>query len=176
MIVSLGISALLGIVVFLFGDFGDMEFRLLLTTLTVGGYSVTGLCCAVVYERRRFTSLALTGMIVSVFGFLFTVSVIWKAIAFEASWEALLIFIILAFSTAHSCLLLLIESDETIVNPSLSATITFIAIVALMLIVLVVLAGEVYGFYYRLLGVFAILDVLGTVVTPILDKVSPSHG
>ena len=80
MIISLSISALIGIFVFLFGDFGETEAKLLLTTLTIGGYSLTGLCCSVLYEKRKFTPLAISGMIISTVGFLFTVMVIWKAI------------------------------------------------------------------------------------------------
>jgi len=172
MIVSLSISALIGIFVFLFGDFGETEFKLLMTTLTIGGYSLTGLCCSVLYEKRKFTSLALSGMVISIIGFLYTVLVIWEAIDLDDSWKALIIFIVLAASTAHACLLLLIKTEKSLVNGALSATIIFISIVALMLIILVLNEFDDVGeFYFRLLGVFAILDVLGTIVTPILNKV-----
>jgi len=174
MIISLSISALIGIFVLLVGDFGEIELRLLLTTLTIGGYSLTGLCCSVLYEKRKFTPLAFSGMVISVIGFLFTVLVIWEAIDIgnDFTWKALLIFIILAASTAQSCLLLPIKSDKSLVNGSLSATIIFISTVALMLIILVLNEfGDVGEFYFRVLGAFAILDVLGTIVTPILNKV-----
>lgn len=174
MIISLSISALIGIFVFLFGDFGRTEFRLLMTTLTIGGYSLTGLCCSVLYKKRKFTPLALSGMVISVIGFLYTVLVFWEAIDldYDFTLKALIIFIILAASTAHSCLLLLIKSEKSLVNSALSATIVFISIVAFMLIILILNELDGVGdFYFRLLGVFAILDVLGTIVTPILNKV-----
>ncbi len=173
MIISLSISALIGIFVFLFGDFGETEARLLLSTLAIGGYSLTGLCCSVLYEKRKFTPLAISGMIISVIGFIYTLLMIWEAIDFwdEGSWKTLIIFIVLAFSTAHSCLLLLIKSDKTLVNGALSATIIFVSIVALMLIVMTLNEFDLGEFSFRLLGVFAILDVLGTIVTPILNKV-----
>ncbi len=174
MIISLSISALIGIFIFLLGDFGETEFRLLMTTLTIGGYSLTGLCCSVLYEKRKFTPLALSGMVVSIIGFLYTVLVIWEAIDFGNYFtlKALIILIVLAASTAHSCLLLLIKSEKSLVNSALSATIIFVSIVALMLIILVLNKFDGVGeFYFRLLGVFAILDVLGTIVTPILNKV-----
>ena len=53
MVISLSISALIGIFVFLLGDFGETDFKLLMTTLTIGGYSLTGLCCSVLYEKRK---------------------------------------------------------------------------------------------------------------------------
>jgi hypothetical protein len=172
MIISLSISALIGIFIFLLGDFGETEFRLLMTTLAIGGYSLSGLCCSVLYEKRKFTPLALSGMVISIIGFLYTVLVIWEAIDLDDSWKALIIFIVLAASTAHSCLLLLIESEKSLVNSALSATIIFISIVTLMFVIIVLNGFDDVGeFYFRLLGVFAILDVLGTIVTPILNKV-----
>jgi len=174
MIISLSISALIGIFVFLLGDFGDTEFSLLMTTLTIGGYSLTGLCCSVLYERRKFIPLALSGMAISIIGFLYTVLVIWEVFDLygDSTWKALIIFIILAASTAHSCLLLLIKSEKSFVRIALSATVIFTSIVAIMFIILVLNEAHDMGeFYFRLLGVFAILDVLGTIVTPILNKV-----
>jgi len=174
MIISLSISALIGIFIFLFKDFGETEFRLLMTTLTIGGYSLIGLCCSVLYEKRKFIPLALSGMVISVIGFLYTVLVIWETIDLDNdfTWKFSIIFIVLAASTAHSCLLLLIKSEKSLVNSALSATIIFISIVAFMLVILVLNEFDVVSeFYFRLLGVFAILDVLGTIVTPILNKV-----
>lgn len=96
----------------------------------------------------------------------------WEVMDLDGSWQALLIFIILAGSIAHACLLLLISPEKSLVRGSLVATIICIAIVACMLIFIV--ADEFFSggdFYFRLLGVFVILDVLGTIVTPILHKV-----
>lgn len=174
MIISLSISALIGIFVFLLGDFGKTELRLLMTTLTIGGYSLTGLCCSVLYEKRKFASLALSGMVVSVIGFLYTILVVWEAIDLDDDfvWKILIIFIVLAASAAHSCLLLLIKPKKLLVNGALLATIFFVLIVAFMLVILIFSGFDDVGeFYFRLLGVFAILDVLGTIVTPILNKV-----
>jgi hypothetical protein len=83
---------------------------------------------------------------------------------------------ILAFSTAYASLLLLIKSDKTIVNVSLATTLLFLSLVVLELIILVL--GEFHKIdtiWYRVLGVFAILAVLGTIVTPIILKVTSLH-
>jgi len=172
LIASLSISALIAIFVFLFGNFGETEFKLLFTTLTVGGYSLTGLCSSVLYDRRKYLPLAFSGIIVSAIGFLITVGAIWEIVDFDDVWKSVIIFIILAVSIAHSSLLLLARSTKNSVNVCLSATIIFIVIVALMLIYLVLneFPHRTDEFFYRLLGVFAVLDVLGTIVTPILKK------
>ena len=64
LIVSLSISALLGIIIFLVGNFDEIQVRILLTTLTVGGFSLTGLCCATLLEKKRFSAFAIMGMII----------------------------------------------------------------------------------------------------------------
>jgi len=179
MIISLSISALIGIFVFLFGNFRDTEAKILSTTLSIGGFSLTGLCCSILYEKRKFIGFSFFGMASSILGFLTSILVIWEFVdVFEGffditGWGKLaLTLIILAFSSAHACLLLLINPEKSSVKYSLFATLLFIGIVALMLILLVFEIIDNPGeFYFRLLGVFAILDVLGTIVTPILNKV-----
>ena len=177
MIVSLSISALIGIAVFLLGVFEETELKLLMTTLTIGGFSLTGLCCSVLYEKRRFIPLAILGMMVSFLGFIFTSSVIWGIIDWQVIYsshlfEILITFVILATSTAQACLLLLIRSEKMSIDVMLAITLVFVLIVALMLIFLVFnIYNHIGEFYFRILGVFVILDFLGTVITPILKKI-----
>lgn len=175
LIISLSLSALLGIIIFLVGNFGEIQVKILLTTLTFGGTSLTGLCCATLFEKRRFPTFAVISLILSVWACLFITLTIWldESFFFEDSWKVMIISIILAFSAAHISLLLLIRSNKTLVNSLLSMTILFIGLVALELIVLTL--GEfdnVDDIWWRVLGVFAILDVLGTIVTPITLKVT----
>jgi hypothetical protein len=171
MIVSLSIAALIGIIIFLAGSFGELEAKILFTTLAIGGFSLTALCSSVLYDRHQHVVFSIVGMIVAVIGFLVVTFIIWTE-GFGL-WKTGITLIILSGSIAQSSLLLLIDSRKTIVNVSLSVTLLFIAITATMFIVLVVSDLEIaLGIYYRLLGVFAILDVLGTIVTPIILKVT----
>src|SRR3989344_4691879 len=102
LISSLILSALVAIFVFLIGNFGDTEVRLLLTTLTIGGYSLTGLCSSMLYDKNKYAGFAVLGIIVAVFGFLVTVGVIWEVFELDETWKAALIFMVLSFSIAHS--------------------------------------------------------------------------
>ncbi len=173
MIISLSLSALIGIILFLIGDFGEIESKILFTTLTIGGFSLTALCSSALYDKHRYVAFSSLGMIIAVIGFLSTTTAIWEILDFDDIWKMIIISIILSASIAHSSLLLLIKSEKTIVNVSLVSTLLFISIVAIMLIVLVLSEFDLdFEFYYRLLGVFAILDVLGTIVTPIILKVT----
>lgn len=171
LISSLSLSALVAIFVFLVGDFGETEVRLLLTTLTIGGYSLTGLCSSVLYDKRKYATFALLGILVAVIGFLVTVGAIWEIVDLKDLWKGVLIFITLSFSIAHSSLLLPAQSENRLINSLLSVTIIFIGVVAGMFVNLIVGEFDDFsGFYFRLLGVFAVLDVLGTIVVPVLRR------
>ena len=173
-IVALSVSALIGIIIFLIGDFGETEVKVLSTTLAIGGFSITALGCSTIHERDEFRAFSLIGMLISVFGFLFTVSAIWVLFESNHNWvgQALFTFIILAVSTAHSALLLQIRAKTKNIKYFLIATIICISIVGLMLIKTTINNFGESDIFFRLLGVFAILDVLGTIATPILNKIT----
>jgi len=173
MIFSLIISALIGISVFLFGKFGEIEMKLLLTTLTIGGFSLTGLCSSTLYYKNKYLFFSKTGMIMAVVGFIISTCTIWEILNLTNIWKWIIISIILSMSISHSSLLLLIQSRKTNVKFSLALTLLFISIVTIMLITLVLNGFDIDSeIYFKSLGIFAILDILGTLITPILLKVT----
>lgn len=172
LVIALSISALIGIFVFLVGDFGDTEIRLLVTTVTIGGFSLTGLCSATIQYRNNLNPFSIIGMLISVIGFFITLLTIWEIFVFENILKTMLIFIILSIATAHISLLLLITSKTGKLKYSLIGTIVFVSIVACMLIKSTITEFGESEFYFRLLGVFSILVVLGTIATPVLNKVT----
>jgi len=170
-IVSLCATAIVGIWIFLFGTFGDLEGRLLFTTITIGAYSLTALCNSALFGRQRVELVGYLGIAISIAGFLYTTLVIWDFFDIGYSWKGIFIFAFLAFSLAHTSLLMLVYLRNYLVMSVLSATICSILIVAGMLIFLVVYEKDIPEVYFRVLGVFAILDVFGTIMTPILSKI-----
>lgn len=175
LISSLSISALVAIFIFLFGNFGEIEFKLLITTLSVGGFSLTGLCSSLILAKKNLSYVAYSGILCSITGFLLSTLILWGELSEAFYFKLLLIFIIASFSTAHSSLLLLALKNKKMVDTITVITIIFITLVALMLVYLVLnldngIPGE---FYFRMLGVFAVLDILGTITTPIIRKLRP---
>jgi hypothetical protein len=171
-ITSLVISALIGILVILLGSFGEIQARILLTTLAIGIFSITSLANLRNLESqhisyRRFAELSIA---FSLLAMLFTLSLIWISVE-HTPWKPALTFFVLAVSTAHASLLLPSRSRSTLLDVAVTATLACIAFVAGFLIYLIIVENTGVGeFFYRLLGVFAILDVLGTIVTPILAR------
>lgn len=176
LVASLCLGALVGIVVLLFGNWGELEAKILLTTLTIGGFSLTGLCSSALLEKKTAASFALSGISVSLIGFLFTTLSIWELITFPSLWKLLTCLITISFSMAHSSLLLLPHPKNQITKIISYITISFIWIVALMFVFLLLeIIRRPPDLYFRLMGVFAVLDVLGTITTPILTKLLNSE-
>jgi len=77
LIVALVASALVGIYVFLVGDFGRTEVKILLTLLSVSYFNVTSLACAAVLEKAKGRVLAPVGLALGILGILVFIPAIW---------------------------------------------------------------------------------------------------
>ena len=171
LVASLAVSGLMGIFIFLFSDFGDTQVKLLFTTLGIGGCSLTGLCSATLFGKPAFKLFSSFGIVVALLCFGVVVFTIWSEISvFENSWKILVSLIVLTVTLAHISLLLNLNTVNALVKNVLIATVACIAIVSGMLFFMIYGNSDPDDFFYRLLGVFAILDVVGTIVTPILNR------
>ncbi|MGK9147289.1 hypothetical protein KXS11_06655 [Plantibacter flavus] len=175
-IVSLSLTALLGIVVLFTGDFGEVQGRILLTALLVAGFSITALCdLALAGRALRF--VAVIGVCVALVALVLGVIVIWHDWSGGGFGDVLRWFAISgiwALSLAQANLLLLLaHRRHLVIQAGLLATIVFIAIVAILLSLPILTNGEIPGAvaddYWRGFGVAVILDALGTIVVPVLS-------
>lgn len=98
---------------------------------------------------------------------------IWEIFNFDfldnLLWKFVLTCILLSISFGHICLLLLINSTEKIVKIFRNGTITLSIIMDLFLLIEIFVETELN---WKLLSILAILMVLGTIVTPLLDKLN----
>lgn len=166
---ALCLAALVSIAIFLFGSFGETETRLLATALAVAGYSLTGLAAATRIGRRPGW-LGPLGIGVSGFGFFLTTSLIWVAPEGDLLSRLAGSVTVLAIAIAHASLLLPRHPDRRVTASVLAATLAMLALLAAMLITLMLFALEPGDWYFRWLGVVAVLTVLGTLLVPILRK------
>ena len=162
-IASFSIAALLGIVALLGGGaFGETEAKILLTTVIVGVESLAVLCYLSVADRPT-AWVGIMGVGVSVVPFGLALWLTWVDLFDGDLWPTLGSGITVAASLAQVCLLLALVARHRI-GPALAATFVTIAIVAAMIIV-VIFDGDSYDdTFWRIFGIVAILDVLGTVV------------
>ncbi|MFQ6027508.1 MAG: hypothetical protein ACE5Q6_08455 [Dehalococcoidia bacterium] len=175
-LVSLVVTALIGIGIFILGDFGDTQVRLLLTTLVIGGFSLTGLANALRGGAWWLWALRPVGVAASVIALVMVLLRVWGVFPDErATWQSLGTLTVLAVTLAHISLLGLLRPQANLVRLWRTG-----ALVAAATLAALIVAGlfEFFdnGFrepYFRLLGVVAILDVLGTIGLAPLSRLTP---
>jgi hypothetical protein len=181
MIAALSFSALLGIWVILFGQGSEIEGKILLTTTSIGGFSLLSLCCSLLIEKSGKQSvISWLGFVSCIGGFLAALLLIWFQEIFDFNIELLLkwllIFIIFSVSFAHMSILLLIKPQKLSVWVVTFTTVILIAMVAILLLLMVFeLIDYDKEWFFKLVAVLAILDVLGTIVSPIMSKIAKNN-
>ncbi len=78
MIISLILAALIGVVIFLIGNFSEVEMRILGTTASITIYSLIGLFFSWISEKGKMKYFPLGGLILTIFAFVCTVMLIWE--------------------------------------------------------------------------------------------------
>jgi hypothetical protein len=170
---SIGLSALIGIGVLLFGNFGSIEVRVLFTTLTVTVTSIFGLACGAYLETGRGKYLPITGIALSIIAALMCFLIIWDVLDdSEVFIKSFLTATMIAAACSHLSLLSLARLDKKFSWTRIAAV---TCVVLLCTILLYILWFEPQGesdIIYRILGVLGILVASITVVTPVLHKLS----
>ncbi|HET6165597.1 MAG TPA: hypothetical protein VFE07_02105 [Marmoricola sp.] len=168
---SFSIAALMGIVALLGGGvFGEGEARVLLTTLIVGCASICVLCYLST-SGTPWVAAGVTGAGVLVLPTVSALILVWSD--WSGDEEGLLkafgVGVVGAVSLAQICLLLALAGAREALRLLLAATVVLACIVAVVVSGLILGEVDADG-VWRLLGVTAILDVLGTLVTVALAK------
>jgi hypothetical protein len=179
----LGAAGLLGIWALLAGNgFGPTEGRILASTVLVGIFSVLSLGYLAL-TSKPYEWLGVPGAIASFIFVLLGLFLlwVWPESGYERNWEVFqelvkyfVISGIVAVSCAHAGMLLLLsEGASRNVRIARIATLSAIGLVAFILIAIILNEfGKTPDMVMRLLGVFAIIDVVGTVATPALARLS----
>ena len=176
---SLIISAGIGIVVLLIGEFGDTQQNLLLTTLAVGGFSLTGLAAISAPGTWWLLPLRPLGVGISLAGLGLSVARIWNlADGSDSLDKSLISSIVLAVTLAHLSLLGMFSPRNPLVKRwRLGAMLAAATLSALILLVVwEYLEAADRGLYIRVAGVVAILDVLGTIALFPLARLTAISG
>ncbi|WP_141879971.1 hypothetical protein [Homoserinimonas aerilata] len=180
-VVSLSVTALIGIITLLTGgDFGETQGRIMLTTLVIGVFGVLALCDLAI-AGRRYEWAGYVGILASAAALAICLLLIWDDNSSQypdALWKTLWLATIAATSLAQANLLLLLaDRRRTAVRVGLWATLGLIALLAVLIALLVLTDGEIGSDgYARFLGTVAILDVLGTIVVPVIGAILRDGG
>lgn len=170
LIASVAVSAFLGILAILIGDFGEFETKILLTTLTISGASLCGLCCGAAIEMRGKQALPLAGIFTALGAAILVMIGIWTETSSEAFWKSTATAGIFAVAFSHLSLLMLARLSEKYAWAMPAAH-------GLVFAVALLLSGMLWGEWseeiaFRLIGVAAILDGAITILIPIFHRLS----
>ncbi|MEP6637434.1 MAG: hypothetical protein ABJB97_11970, partial [Acidobacteriota bacterium] len=97
------ISAALGILAILTGDFGEFQIRIILTTLTISAASICALASGALWESKRTKFLPTAGVTLAIAAALLLVIGIWTEPSGDQFWKFTASLGVLAAATAHAC-------------------------------------------------------------------------
>jgi hypothetical protein len=170
LIVSVALSALLGILIVLAGSFSDVQVRIILTTLTISSMSICALAAGALWESKRRKFLSLAGATLAVLAALLFIGGIWTKTSNEEFWKFSASVGIVAVATAHVCLLSLARLAGAF---ALTRLIAFIAVY--------LLAGQfIYLIYWqpkgdtfvRIAGATSIIVAAFSILIPIFHRLN----
>jgi hypothetical protein len=170
------LTALLAIVIFVRGEFGETEGRILATTFALAVYSLSALAGAVLVGRGPLGAFGWATIAVSAVALILALVTIWgdPDAESESLLKTTLVALVLAFASAWVSLLLARRraDDAGSVTATLAGTVAAVSVLGLLVVAAIVREEEPSDLYWRLLGVVAVLAVLGTLLLPVLRRMA----
>ena len=170
-IVMVSISALISSSFLLFGEFNETTFKILLTTLILGGVSLLGL----ISGSARNNLLKIFGFVSSISAGFSYLLLIWEFTESEMIMRTAISLTIIAVAISHVVLLGKLRlSRDNLIKYGFWVLTGLITVVSLMLLYLVIredVVRDLPEWYFRVLGFLAILDVSGSILLPVLKRV-----
>jgi hypothetical protein len=178
MIASIALSAALGIVGILTARFGWIDLRILLTTLTIGVASITGLACGAALEAGRSTLLPRAGIALTLIACFLIIVGMWFDVSEDLFWKTAVTASIFAGSVAQTALLSMAVLAPRFQWAPIAAYVIVFGLASLLSIMFIWQVSD--DDLWRILGVLAILDAAISVTIPVLHRLgahdAASHG
>lgn len=158
---------------------GDVEYRVLGTTLTIVGTSILGLACGAFLENPRsqkfpLIAIPVVGIILSVLSALITIWLIWMKTNWsdEVLFKTLAVSSIFAFALSHLSLLSVAQLSRRFRWSLITAFVVIFALASIISFIIVFEPPSESGIVLRLIGVLAVIDAALTVMIPIFHRLS----
>lgn len=173
LIASVGVSALIGVGVMIFGNFGDFETKVLLTALTVTVTSIVGLACGAYFESSARKMIPWAGVAFALISAVLWLIMIWNEPRGNRYFaESVMTATLMAAACSLISLLSMARLDARFMWSRLAA---HIAIWSLSTLILVCIWAEIdpsQEAISRTMGALSIVIGALTVVTPVFHKLS----
>lgn len=188
-IISLVVTALIGIYTIVSGEFGETQSRVMLTTLAVAGFSILALCHLAVFGRDvkvfGWVGIGTSGIALGLAATLIWWN--WSDFMYQPSdlyltlTKSFAISALVAVSLAHANLMLLLQNSPLRwIRTALSVALVLITIVPTLVIPVILTEGtfppmSFQDVYWRFFGVILILDALATIALPVTTLIVRSQ-
>lgn len=173
LIASVAFSALMGIGVILFGNFGDTETKILLTTLIITVTSILGLACGAYLELKRGDVLPVSGIVMAIASAGLWIIFTWTKFSFEKTFVKVgLTTTLLAAVCSHISLLSIARLDRKFQWSLYAAHFADWSLTAILLSIIWADFQSSSGIVERMIGVLSIVIAALTVMTPVFHKLS----
>jgi hypothetical protein len=170
LIVSVLLSALLGIVAILSGGFGWLEIRVILTTVTVAIASLSGLACGAAIASGASRALPRSGIALTLAAAAMVLLGIWTDVNGTGFWKLTVSIAVFAVACAHLSLLSMARLGESYRWSLRAAGVAIFGVASLIVGVILFELNE--GGMFQLLGVAAIADAALTILVPVFHRLS----
>lgn len=173
LVLSVVVSAAIGIVVILIGNFGEFETKVLLTTLTITVTSILGLACGAYLETGRGKTLPTAGIVLALVSAVMWIILIWQMrIENDTYIKSLMSATLFAASCSHISLLSLARLERKFIWSRYAAHVAIWALTAFLLYFIWTNGNIDEDLMGRVIGVLGIVIASLTVITPIFHKLS----
>jgi hypothetical protein len=170
-IVSVSISAVLGILALLAGDFGETQWKILGTTSSVTGASVLAMASATAWGRRDIQWLAPLGAAAGTAGFAIVIGGIWvEPSGSDVWWQSASSLIVVASAASYAAL----AARATLAGALRWALWTAYAsdLLLALTIIAVIWTESDNDAVARWIGIVAIVLASSTVLLPVFHRMS----
>ena len=170
LVISVALSAVLGIIAILSGNFGDFEARVILTTVTISAASICALAAGALWENRRERTFPVITVALAILAAAVIIIGIWGKISTISYWKFSATVGVLAIAFAQACLVSLARLASRFASTRIIA---LIAIFFLATLIIIAICTEVSSEgFFKTMGATAILVAALTIMMPIFHRLS----
>ena len=168
LVVSLVVSAAMGVFALLIGDLDKTQAKLLATSLSISGAGTLAMLCAIAWERHRLGVLPPAGIALALLGFALLIVGVWAEIGATGFWKSTSTVLAVAVAAAHASVVSpfgLVRRFRWVfgVTYGLNALVTLLVVGAIW-------SEPEDASFWRFLGSMAILLAAATIAIPVLRR------
>ena len=168
-IISLILAGLVGVNAIISGRFGEIEVRILISTLAFTVYSIIGLACNTAVGTQ-YDVIGKIGLGVTAWALAFAIFTTWVTPDNLGFLQTRFSFLVIAIGFAHASLMLLVDQKTAAIRFVVITAIGASVVVGILLVSMIHGAGSLASL--QIVGVASLVGVISTLCAPLLSKAS----